>query len=77
MSVMSLLNLPIPHLCLELRIGFTQYEYSGVEGDFVRPVVAISSGTLAPGLSVAVRFISAFLRARGESASLCMNSYKV
>ena len=50
----------------ELRIGFAQHGYSGLEGDFVRPVVKILSGRIAPGLSVAVRFQTANIQATGE-----------
>ena len=60
--------------CLEVRIGFTKGDYGGVEGDFVRPVVAILSGILAPEKSVSVRFNTAFLRARGKYCIACVNN---
>ena len=40
----------------ELRIGFVNDTYSGSEGGFVRPEIAILSGMIAPGLMASVRF---------------------
>ena len=53
-------------LYTELWIGFTQLDYSGLEGDFVLPVVKMLSGRIAPGLTVAVRFQTAYIQATGE-----------
>ena len=62
-----------PHLFVSQRnyytdfwIGFTQLGYSGLEGDFVRPVVKILSGRIAPGLTAAVHFQTAYIQATGE-----------
>ena len=52
--------------CAEFWIGFTQLGYSGLEGDFVLPVVKILSGRIAPGLTVAVHFQTAYIQATGE-----------